>query len=186
MPPIEVKFYDEMPEFRHRYRPDDWPADEEYHEVFALPNGNWFAVIEDPQGGNQRSSGKATQDEAEAEIFKHVRFIREFWDQKVEWANNGDKTTPHGRDKGGHQVVRIGGHHYVISPDPTDHRPGQGDGHGGREFHIRLFGQDKVIVTHNMWAQGKIPEEYRAILPDNAEDVTPSIRTLFTTPATFL
>lgn len=65
--------------------------------------------------------------------------------------------------------VVVGGYHYVISPD------GRTDcgtlGHGGAEFVIR-FNDGREVVTHNLWAQGRVPPHFRDRLPDNGEFVT--------------
>lgn len=68
--------------------------------------------------------------------------------------------------------VRVGGQHYWIKPD----RPGSAClGHGGAEFLIRFTdGRDvtrRTVVTHNLWAQSRIPDHFRDRLPDNAEFV---------------
>jgi hypothetical protein len=175
---IQYRSYEEMPAYNHRYRPADWPDDEEYHEVFQLASGGWFAVMEDPRGGNQRTSAKDTQKEAEAEIYKHVQSTRRFWDQKIEWMNNGDKTIPDrfDRDKKPRQVIRCGGHHYVIGPEPSKEELRRNRdlyGHGGSGFKFRLLATGEEIESHNVWSQGKIDPEYLSVLTDNAEDITP-------------
>lgn len=64
----------------------------------------------------------------------------------------------------------IGGQHYVIAPDkPKGYRGFLG--HGGAEFMIK-FTDGREVVTRNLWAQGRIPDHFRAKLPDNAEFVT--------------
>ncbi len=178
MPQIVYKQYDKMPgstpdDLNPRFRPDDWPDDVEYHEVFEL-NGQWFAVMEDPLGGRQRTSGKATREEAEAAIYEHVQFTRAFWDQKVEWMNNGDMTIPRkgDGDKVPRRVARIDGHHYIVGHEPSKDELRRnsmhgGLGHGGREFKIRFHNGDE-ITTRNLWAQGRIDPEYLSILTDNA------------------
>lgn len=175
MAEIQYRTYPTMPEFRHQFRPADWPADVDYHEVFQLEDsGKWFAVMVSAEGGSQRTSSKDSKQEAEAAIYEHVAFIRSFWDQKIEWMNNNDKTTPDPRrkSKGGEQVVRVDGQHYVVGHTPSaqeleSNRQYGGLGHGGREFKIRLH-DGREIITRNLWAQGKIPAEYREVLPDNA------------------
>jgi hypothetical protein len=178
MAEIVVKKYDTMPGnpdgSRFRFRPDDWPDDVEYHEVFEL-NGKWFAVMEDPRGGSQRTSAKDTQGEAFDAIYEHVQFTRRFWDQKIEWMNNGDMTIPDpksGRKEKPQRVARIGGMHYVIGEEPSKEdlrRNSQygGLGHGGHEFKIR-FKDGTEVTTRNLWSQGRIDPEYTSILTDNA------------------
>lgn len=59
----------------------------------------------------------------------------------------------------------VGGYHYVISPD---RQTGLGTlGHGGARFDIQ-FHDGREVVTHNLWAQGKVPARFRDRLPDNA------------------
>lgn len=187
MPPIQYKSYPSMPPFGYKFRPADWPADEEYNEVFQLEDtGNWFAAMYDKNGGGQRTSAKDSKEEAEAAVYEHITFIRSFWDQKVEWMNNGDMTIPEkGRREKPSRVVRMDGYHYVIGEEPPGGKGGAGWGHGGREFHIKLKATGEVVVTHNLWSQGEIPAEYRDVLADNAEDVTPPYKPL-SPPVTFL
>lgn len=59
------------------------------------------------------------------------------------------------------RVVRADGNHYFIGP-----RKGK-LGHDGRLFIIKKDG--RIIYTNNLWHQGEIPEQFRSILPDNAE-----------------
>lgn len=44
-------------------------------------------------------------------------------------------------------------------------------GFGGREFKIHKFDPDEIIVTHNLWYQGKVPDTHKELLQDNAEFV---------------
>lgn len=39
-------------------------------------------------------------------------------------------------------------------------------GFGGREFRIKNLHTGKVIVTHNLWSNGTVPEHFRDLLPD--------------------
>ena len=57
----------------------------------------------------------------------------------------------------------IDGKHYMIGGEGYLFR-----GNGGREFHI-LFNDGRDVRTMNLWEQGKIPEEFRSLLPDNAQ-----------------
>lgn len=45
-------------------------------------------------------------------------------------------------------------------------------GFGGRRFWIRFF-DGKTVTTNNLWYQGRIPDEFRSELPDNAKFYTP-------------
>lgn len=176
MSEIQYKTYPSMPEFRHQFRPADWPEDEDYHEVFQLEDtGKWFAVMVSGTGGSQRTSSKDTKEEAELAIYESVTFHRKFWDQKLEWRNNGDMTIPQKKGEKPQLCIRIDGQHYVVGHEPTEqelreNRQFGGLGHGGHEFKIRYHNGVEYcdIVTRNLWAQGKIPKEYREVLPDNA------------------
>lgn len=64
----------------------------------------------------------------------------------------------------------IGGSSFQLGPDrPSD--CANFKGFGGREFRIRKFGSKKIIVTHDLWHQGKITAAFRKLLSDNAEFV---------------
>jgi hypothetical protein len=56
-----------------------------------------------------------------------------------------------------YRFVIIDGVNYTIKPD------GQGEGMGGREFHIQL-NSGEVIITHNLWMEFSTPTQ-----PDNAK-----------------
>lgn len=51
--------------------------------------------------------------------------------------------------------------------DAGDAPNGKYLGYAGRRFYIR-FNDGHEITTNNLWYQGKIPDEYRSQLPDNA------------------
>lgn len=87
---------------------------------------------------------------------------KEFWDAKVKWRENGDT------NGFGGVCARIDGNHYVIGKE--DNKAGF-RGFAGHKFVIEFISgphQGKIIETTNLWHQGKIPEEYRELLPDNA------------------
>lgn len=66
----------------------------------------------------------------------------------------------------GPNVAIVNGHRYTISPDPP--RGYQGFvGHGGAEFCIQ-FHDGRKVVSHNLWAQGRIPRHFHDRLPNNA------------------
>jgi hypothetical protein len=44
-------------------------------------------------------------------------------------------------------------------------------GHAGAEFRFRMLVTQELIVSHNVWYQGRIPHDFRGLLPDNAETV---------------
>jgi len=57
----------------------------------------------------------------------------------------------------------INGEHWMIGHgEETIFR-----GMGGRRYTI-LFDDDRLVKTRNLWHQGVIPDEFRAILTDNA------------------
>lgn len=41
-------------------------------------------------------------------------------------------------------------------------------GFSGRQFKIKFF-DGRIVTTTNLWHNGKVPEEFRDQLPDNAE-----------------
>lgn len=81
-------------------------------------------------------------------------FIKDFWNQKV--AQKKDKR----------QVV-IGGQVYYIADENAI---------GNRGFdgvvHYIKFLDGREVRTTNLWVNGKMPEEYRKKLPDNANWMT--------------
>lgn len=73
--------------------------------------------------------------------------------------------------------VIIEGFTYSIGPEPETivgvRACPQVLGFGGREFRIKFFGVNspeagQVVVTHNLWAGGKVPERFIHLFPDNA------------------
>lgn len=74
------------------------------------------------------------------------------------WADNYEDAGPH--------VAIVDGHRYSIAPDVPKGERGF-VGHGGAEFRIR-FDDGREVVTHNLWAQGRIPPCWRDRMPDNA------------------
>ena len=57
---------------------------------------------------------------------------------------------------------------YVKNPNSTMFL-----GCSGRRFWIR-FKDGRIIMTNNLWVQGRIPDEFRGELPDNAEFYVPN------------
>lgn len=87
--------------------------------------------------------------------------LRESWDEKVEYKNNGDRS-------GDFLAVRISGDHYLISEE-------QGTapfkGYDDDAYIIEFIGgphKGTVVKTTVLWLQGEIPEAYKELLPDNA------------------
>lgn len=83
-----------------------------------------------------------------------------FWAEKVRWKENGDK------NESGYQAIRSGGTHMVIGREDPDN-PFRG--FGGRQCKFRLLETGEVIESTNVWYQGRIPSDYKLLLPDNAE-----------------
>jgi len=59
-------------------------------------------------------------------------------------------------------AVIIGGEHFIYIDSDIE------KGFSGKKFTIKM-NSGKIISTNNLWHQGKIPQEYRELLPDNAE-----------------
>lgn len=74
------------------------------------------------------------------------------------------------------RVVRVGGSHFFIGDEPSPEklrdllrRPfGNFLGFSGAKWRIKFF-DGREVVSHNLRHNGEIPQEYRAVLPDNAE-----------------
>lgn len=62
----------------------------------------------------------------------------------------------------------IENHVYTVYPDNPNLLF---KGFGGREFKIKPFNSDNIIITHNLWSQGEIPVAWRGDLPNTAEFV---------------
>lgn len=67
---------------------------------------------------------------------------------------------------GGPNVAVIGGFRYSIAPDAPKGFRGF-IGHGGAEFVIR-FTDGREVITHNLWANGRVPPHFVGRIPDNA------------------
>lgn len=69
-------------------------------------------------------------------------------------------------------VVVVNGTHYTIGDPPHTMKPkgssGLGLGYAGARWNIK-FKDGRIVVTHNLWYQGSIPEAYRGAMQDNAE-----------------
>ena len=124
------------------------------------PHGRYFAYHRTPGGSS--GSTHSTIAEAEAALQEKIDFHNKFWQEKVEWHNNGDRTPQ------GSWCLRINGNHYVCKPGE------KGMGFGGRTFRWQMLaemdsgGNAPVYVTNNMWYQGAVPPDWRDHLPDNA------------------
>lgn len=71
-------------------------------------------------------------------------------------------TEHHELDRQGRAFAIINGSHFTIGPEKNVIL-----GFGGAEFRIR-FNDGRHVTTHNLWHQGKIPEHFREMMPDNA------------------
>lgn len=83
-----------------------------------------------------------------------------FWQEKVQLANNGDRTAD------GAHVLRIAGQHYIA-------RPGIASGSSSRGFDgaVRRWRDNTgaEYVSNDVMHQGSVPPNLRDLLPDNAE-----------------
>ncbi|QIG58241.1 hypothetical protein SEA_SKOG_89 [Gordonia phage Skog] len=154
-----------------------------------------WIVLRNSDGGGFMGQ-YATREEAEEAFLLDEAKTRNFWEEKVEWRENGDKTTPsyytiHGttrsklRDKGGAPVLRIDHRHYVPRKIWTDreefkNRSRNGRDHkgfAGRELAWRYLDEQGQPTgpehySDDVFTQGSIPEEFYDRLPDNAVFVT--------------
>jgi hypothetical protein len=63
------------------------------------------------------------------------------------------------------KVVRVNGEQYYIGKENSR---SSFRGFGGNKFTIKFFDGREVVST-NLWYNGKIPKDYKELLPDNAE-----------------
>lgn len=143
--------------------------------AYADTPGLWFAIHES-SGGSSRSIGHLTQEGAIADLLNTVTHFLTFWQNKVQWRENGDRTLTSRNDTYQRPVIRCNGHHYTIGKEPA---PGTRSrdclGHAGAKFCFRLLATGEEIVSHNVWYQGRIPCDFRELLPDNAETFRPAL-----------
>lgn len=138
--------------------------------------GTRFAAHHVSASGSSATSWHETEEEARAELAEHDRFHDRFWAEKLVWLEQGDRTTD---SKWGtrppklspfRDVIRVDGVHYVAGH--LGRSPGSGDhkGFGGRVLRWRWLDEPEGTVheTDSLWYQGRIPEEWRDRLPDNA------------------
>jgi len=113
----------------------------------------------------ENTEGFEEQTKAELEESR-LCFDCNFWDEKVIWAKLGGKLNT---NNGVATVVRVKGTHYLAYPmaDPKQHGF---LGHGGGLFAFKML-DGTILQSNNVWCQGKIPERYKGLLPDNAERV---------------
>lgn len=124
--------------------------------VFTRVDGEGFCAFHRTPGGSQSSTHK-TSEEAEQRLEEMTTFHREFWEEKVRWAENGDR-----RERDGAHVLRINGKHFMAKPGDT------GQGFGGRRFVWQDLKTLQNFESSNVWHQGTIPPDFRDRLPDNA------------------
>lgn len=153
------------------------PADAEpsifgYCEVYLRHDvALWFAYHES-DGGSSRSCGLPTKQDALAHLTATLARSHAYWQGLVRHVARGD------RDEHGRQVVRCEGTHYIVGAEPAKGASRDGLGFGGHRWHFRLRSGEE-IVSHNLWRQGRIPAEYRDLLPDNAEMIPQPVRSIF-------
>lgn len=63
--------------------------------------------------------------------------------------------------------IIIGGSCFYDGGDRPNERCSSDLGYYGRRFYIRHF-DGRETTTNNLWFNGKIPDEFRDMLPDNA------------------
>lgn len=140
-------------------------------------DGRFYAVHES-DGGGCGHGAVDTREEAEARIAKDIQHSVGFWMEKVGWRLAGDLKPPnrHDRRPQAQQVIRCNGTHYVVGHVPTaaeleSNRRHGGLGFGGACWAFLLLADCRRIQTRNLWYQGRIPVEFRELLPDNAVQV---------------
>ena len=70
------------------------------------------------------------------------------------------------------RAVIVNGVHYRMGEEPSDPRSYRGMlGFGGAEWKIQFKDgrEPALVVSHNLWHQGHIPDRFKDRLPDNAE-----------------
>lgn len=83
---------------------------------------------------------------------------KKYWDARIERAKQNNLN----------QVI-LNGFCYQIVPDEDELDP-NARGFDGMRFVI-YFKDGRRVVTHNLWANGLVPDELRADLPDNADKI---------------
>lgn len=92
-------------------------------------------------------------------------FTCEFWEEKVRWAENGDRMPAAGRYAAA-PVARVDGWHYIIKPFDRAGPP-QLLGFSGAVF-VFEFADGRRLTSNDVMCQGEIPAHFRGRLPDNA------------------
>jgi hypothetical protein len=160
-----------------------------YNEIYCRPDSTWdsrlgamvpvlcteprWYVYHESDGGSIRSVALPTQQAAEQNLVQIILQEVAIWEAKVAWQRNGDKTVER-RPAEPRSVIRCGGVHYTLGEEPNDHEwrtKRSYFGFGGHCFTFRMLATGEIITSRNVWHQGRIPAEYSALLPDNAEMV---------------
>lgn len=128
----------------------------EYEVIKAeRPFDGWYQLW---TGGERWGRFYETEDDAHRGAPESIQFLVNFWAEQL---------------RGRQNAWVIDGLHYRTRPDllPTQSR--NLAGFSGQEFRLRAFGSNEVIITHNLWTQGRVPDWFRAHFPDNGEFVYP-------------
>lgn len=132
----------------------------------AYENGNRFASHYNfPGSGGSVGGWHATESEAYESIRRHKASSDRFWQEKVDWKNNGDRHR-------GQMCLRIDGRHYIpayLGTRPNDNRDCKGFGGAVLRWRFLADPDSKVHTSDSVYTQGEIPVDWRDRLPDNAE-----------------
>lgn len=127
--------------------------------------GKFVAHIVSESGGTATGLYD-TREEAEAYVVETQEFHARFWNEKVTWANWGDRTSP---NRAFRDCLRIEGRHYIprqlglTGPAPFK-------GFGGRTLRWVYLDDPTGFVyeSDDVMTQGAIPSGMADVLPDNA------------------
>lgn len=97
-----------------------------------------------------------------------------FWLEKLRWHMDGDRTSD------GNQIIRTTDfEHYTLGEEPGRHTSRGILGFGGAAFTFKLHHTGEIVTSHNVWAQGKIPDIWKTQLMPNASVIPqPTMRLL--------
>ena len=157
------------------------PTDQDWH-VHQHERGHWQIVQTNGGGSTRLNFG---DDEARCrgkfeEMLAHgpcvecggVRYVDFVATMKARLLESGlcstcDHWTMLHAKREDPRVAVIEGQHYMIERDLSPRTPRHCAGFGGSKHTIR-FNDGREVVTHNLWAQGTIPDHFRERLPDTA------------------
>jgi hypothetical protein len=131
--------------------------------------GRWWGAQMTREGISTSSHAFDGRQGAVDAILRQVRVATAYWMTKVRWRELGVAPGRH-RDRDA-PVIRCEHEHYTLGPEPGQHgvQHWMGAlGHGGRQFAFRYIATGERIQSRNVWSQGRIPLEFRDLLPDNA------------------